>query len=74
MRGNETQLRYSADVIVKLKADGTYQIIKDKGQNFEPRDETVFGIRDARALDLPKLTLMAGRMMGSSSFEGRRIG
>ncbi len=73
MRGNETQLRYSAAVIVELKANGTYRIIKDKGQNFEPRDETVYGIRDARALDLPKLTIMAGRMRGGS-FEGSRIG
>lgn len=72
IRGNDTHLRYWAAVIVKLKADGTYTIIKDTGQNFEPRDETVYGIRDARALNLPKFTMMAGRMRGGV-FMGKEI-
>ncbi len=63
-RGNERQLRYSAAVIVELKADGTYRIVKDENRNFEPRDETVFGIRDARALNLPKMAMMTGHMSG----------
>lgn len=72
IRYNDTHLRYWAAVIVKLKADGTYKIIKDMGQNFEPRDETVYGIRDARALNLPKLTMMAGHMSGGV-FMGKEI-
>lgn len=73
IRGNDTHLRFWADVIVKLKADGTYTITKDRSdRKFTPRDETIFGIRDARALDLPKLTMMAGRMSGGV-FQGKRI-
>lgn len=72
IRGNDTLLRYWAAVIVELHADGTYRIIKDVGQNFEPRDETVFGIRDARSLNLPKLKMMAGRMHGGI-FMGKEI-
>ena len=72
-QGNEKQLSYSADIIIQLRADGTYRIIKDRPDcNFEPRDERVFGIRDAGALNLPKMAVMAGRMDGGV-FRGRRM-
>ncbi len=69
------QLQHAADVIVQLRADGTYQITKDRNRDFKSRDEEVYGIRYTEHLKQPNIRAIVGRMGPNGVFNnlnGRR--
>lgn len=50
--GERNLLKHAADIVIQLKADGTYEILKDRKQDHGPRDEEVYGVRSFNKIEI----------------------